>query len=165
MASEKNIQNTDRRTALRFGAATLTTVAVSGLAPSSAFAADDLIYTGFFSNKALSGYDPVAYFTEAKPVKGKRAYTMEYQGADWYFASQMNLDTFKSDPEKYVPQYGGYCAYAVGIGQTASGDPDHWDIVDGKLYINYDANTQNLWKKDIPGYIKTADENWPNVVR
>ncbi len=113
---------------------------------------------------AIRGYDPVAYFTTGKPVKGQRAYTTSYQGADWYFASAENRDTFIAMPEKYAPQYGGYCAWAVSQGYTASIDPDAWSIVDDKLYLNYSQGVQRKWSKDIPGNIRSANANWPSVL-
>jgi hypothetical protein len=85
--------------------------------------------------------------------------------AKWYFASAANRDLFKVDPEKYAPQYGGYCAYAVPQGQTADIDPNAWKIVDGKLYLNYDPEIQKKWLQDIPGYTRKADVNWPAVVK
>ena len=78
------------------------------------------VYTSFFSNKAIKGYDTVAYFTENKAVEGQAAFSTDYQGAKWLFSSQENLDLFIADPEKYAPQYGGYCAYAVAQNSTAS---------------------------------------------
>lgn len=75
--------------------------------------ATDEIYTGFFSSKALDGYDTVAYFTSGKPVEGSKKFSTEYKGADWYFSSEKNLTLFVNNPEKYAPQYGGYCAWAV----------------------------------------------------
>ena len=125
--------------------------------------ATDPIYTGFFSNLAVSGYDTVAYFTDGKPVKGNSSITHEYMGAVWQFASEANKAKFIADPEKYAPQYGGYCAWAVSQGYTASGNPNHWKVVDGKLYLNYDASVQEKWQKDIPGFIAAADKNWPGI--
>lgn len=122
------------------------------------------VYTGLFSNVAVEGHDPVAYFTEGQPVKGQRAYSTEYQGAEFRFASQANLDTFLADPEAYAPQYGGYCAWAVAQGYTAKGDADHWRIVDGKLYLNFNAKVQSDWEADIPGFIEQADAQWPTVL-
>src|SRR5262245_28023930 len=86
---------------------------------------------------ALKGYDAVAYFKESKPVKGKSEYRHDWMGAKWYFASAANRDEFAKDPEKYAPQFGGYCAWAVGHGYTANIDPEAWKIMDGKLYLNY----------------------------
>lgn len=133
----------------------------SGLLPSAALAKDAPVYTGTFSNVAVSGYDAVAYFTEQKPVKGEKAHSYTYLGATWYFSSAANRDKFIAAPEKYAPQYGGYCAWAVSQGYTASGDPQRWRIVAGKLYLNYDADVQKKWEMDIPGFIAKGDKNWP----
>jgi len=127
--------------------------------------AGDAIYTGLFNNKAVSGYDPVAYFTEGKPVKGNKEFTFEYQEADWYFSSQENLQAFKENPEKYAPQYGGFCAWAVAAKHDrAPGDPEYWKIVEGKLYLNYDKSVQEEWQQDIPGFIAEADRYWPTLL-
>ena len=107
----------------------LATMVMSG----NALAAADPIYTTLFSNAGAGGYDVVAYFTESKPVEGKDKFQTEHLGADWYFSSQANLDAFKSDPDKYLPQYGGYCAWALSEGSLAKGDPNHWTVLDGKL--------------------------------
>lgn len=133
------------------------------LQPSAAQAADP-VYTGTFSSLAVDGHDPVAYFTMGKPVEGSADYEYEWNGATWRFASQENLESFKADPEKYAPQYGGYCAWAVSQGYTASADPDAWKIVDGKLYLNYSKGVQQRWSEDIPGNIAKADDNWPKVI-
>ncbi|WP_369920874.1 YHS domain-containing (seleno)protein [Marinomonas polaris] len=131
---------------------------------SLAFAQDE-IYTGYFSNKALSGYDTVAYFTDQKPVEGSAKYVTEYKGADWYFASQQHLDMFKTEPEKYAPQYGGYCAWAVSAkNDFASADPKDWAVVDGKLYLNYDDDIKRKWDQDPALHIKQADANWPTLI-
>lgn len=122
------------------------------------------IYTGWFSNKAVSGYDAVAYFTENKPVRGSARFKYEYKGAEWYFSSEEHLNMFKERPEKYMPQYGGFCAWAVATKKSrAAGDPNFWKIVDGKLYLNYDQAVQNKWLEDIPKFIKAADKNWPEM--
>lgn len=124
--------------------------------------AGDAIYTGTFSNKALSGYDPVAYFTEGKPVKGNKEHTLNYLGADWYFNSAENKALFEADPDAYAPQYGGFCAWAVSAKNSrAPGDPERWKIVDGKLYLNYNTTVQNRWLEDVSGHISQADKNWP----
>ena len=113
---------------------------------------------------AIKGYDPVAYFTDGKPVKGDSRFTYTWNGAKWLFASQEHMDLFGKDPEKYAPRYGGYCAYAVSQGTTADIDPDAWDIIDGKLYLNLDKKVQRIWRQDIKGYIEKADQNWPSVL-
>lgn len=129
-----------------------------------AFAEKSEIYTGFLSGVALGGYDAVAYFSEKRPVKGSDKYEMSYKGATWRFTSAGNLAKFRADPAVYAPQYGGHCAWAVSQGYTAKGDPEYWRIVDGKLYLNYDAKVQARWEKDIPGFIRKADANWPKVL-
>ena len=130
----------------------------------SAVAADK-VYTSFFSNKAVSGYDTVAYFTEHKPVKGSGKYTTDYMGAKWLFSSADNLNLFKANPEKYAPQYGGYCAWAVAQGDTASADPRQWLIDNGKLYLNYDAAVKKKWLADKEKFIEKANQNWPAVLK
>ncbi|MEO0573961.1 MAG: YHS domain-containing (seleno)protein [Pseudomonadota bacterium] len=131
----------------------------------SAFADKDPVYTGVFSSTALSGYDTVAYFTDGKPVKGSKKFSTKHNGAKWLFASAANRDAFVANPEKYAPQYGGYCAWAVSQGYTASGDPTVWAIVDDKLYVNYNDDVGATWRKDPVGFIKLADTNWPNVLK
>ena len=115
-----------------------------------------------FSTKkgAIRGYDPVAYFTEAREVKGEPEYSHSWNDAEWYFSSQENLDLFRNDPEAYSPQYGGYCAYAMSKGYYASIDPKAWSVFDGKLYLNYSKSVRKTWSKDIPGHIERADRNW-----
>jgi YHS domain-containing protein len=121
----------------------------------------------FFSTRtdtAINGYDPVAYFTENAPVKGQDAYTLEWKDATWKFASQANLDLFKSNPDKYAPQYGGYCAYGVAKNDLVKVDPEQFTILDGKLYLNYDASVQKEWAKDRAGYIRQANELFPKLL-
>lgn len=128
--------------------------------------AGDAIYTGFFNNNAVGGYDTVSYFSEGKPVKGSKKFKTEYKKATWLFSSAENLEKFKASPEKYAPQYGGFCAWAVAAkNDRASGDPLRWNIVDNKLYLNYDKDIQGKWKKDIPGFIETANNNWPELLK
>jgi YHS domain-containing protein len=141
-------------------------LAVTGgaLAPTPAFAAKPETYTGLIGRTAVGGYDPVAYFTQGKPVKGDGKFTVTCRGATWRFASADNLAKFKANPAAYAPQYGGYCAWAVAQGYTASGDPRNWKIVDGKLYLNYNDDIQARWEKNIPGFIASANKNWPRVL-
>lgn len=122
------------------------------------------IYTGLLSSTAVGGYDPVAYFSEGRPVQGRSDLTYKWKGTNWRFASEKNLEAFKARPDAYAPQYGGYCAWAVSQGYTAKGDPNHWKIVDGKLYLNYDSRVQRDWERDIPGHISRANGNWPTVL-
>jgi YHS domain-containing protein len=113
---------------------------------------------------AVDGYDPVAYFTDGKPVPGKAEFETEWMGAKWRFASAEHRDAFVAEPEKYAPRYGGYCAYAVAKGHTAKADPEAWKIIDGRLYLNYDQDIRERWLADSAGYIVKADANWPGVL-
>ena len=133
---------------------------LTGLAFATQARAADAIYTGLFSNEAISGYDAVAYFTEGEPVEGSNQFSMQYKGAAWKFASQENLDLFRADPEAYAPQYGGYCAYAMAEGDTASTEPELWTIHDGKLYLNYSRRINARWKENMLEYIEQADRQW-----
>jgi YHS domain-containing protein len=114
---------------------------------------------------AIRGFDPVAYFADSRPVKGSDQFTHRWKGATWRFASAENRDRFAAAPEKYAPQYGGYCAYGVAQNYAVSIDPQAWSIVEGKLYLNYSRGVRDTWNKDIPGYIGKADANWPAVLR
>ena len=111
----------------------------------------------------LKGYDPVAYFINGQPTKGAEQYSFAWKGVTYRFASEQNLNRFKADPEKYLPQYGGYCAYAVSHNRTADIDPSRWAIVDGKLYLNNGFVAEKLWSLDKPGNIESADRNWPQL--
>src|SRR5882757_9078285 len=113
------------------------------------------------SDGAIRGYDAVAYFKEGKPVKGDAKFAYTYKGASWRFSSQKNLDLFKTNPDQYAPQYGGYCAYGTSQGHKAPIDPQAWTIVNGKLYLNYSSSIKETWVKDKPGFIQMADKNWP----
>jgi YHS domain-containing protein len=126
------------------------------------FAGQPDVFIG--GNTAINGYDPVAYFTEGRPVEGSEAFTHEWNGATWRFASVESRDAFAANPEEFAPQYGGYCAYAVANGYTAKTEPDAWTIHDGKLYLNFSRRIRRRWEKDIPGHIASANENWPSVL-
>lgn len=128
-------------------------------------AAEDPVYTAFLSDLAVGGYDPVAYFTEGRPIEGSSRHAVDYLGAEWRFASAANKAAFQADPHKFAPAYGGYCAWAVSQGYTAKGDPQIWKIVDGRLFLNYDDSVQARWERDIPGHVRSADANWPAVLK
>jgi YHS domain-containing protein len=113
---------------------------------------------------ALRGHDPVAYFRDNRPVKGSPDFKAEFKGSVFHFAGAANRDAFKADPTKYAPQYGGYCAFGLAGGYKAATDPAAFTIVDGKLYLNYNAAVQTQWSADIPGFIAKADKNWPSVM-
>ena len=135
-----------------------------GLLLSANALAVDPTFTAIFSDQAIRGYDTVAYFTEGKPVEGDDKFSTEYNEATWLFSSQENLDLFKADPEKYAPQYGGYCAYAVSQNSTASIKPELFTIHDGKLYLNYNESINKKWVADKESFIVQADANWPALL-
>lgn len=137
----------------------------AGLLLITAAVANAKVNTGVFSNTAIHGYDPVAYFTEGKAIKGDREFTYEWKDVKWRFASQEHLDLFTADPAKYAPQYGGYCAWATSQGYLANGDPKVWTIWEDKLYLNFNEEVKEKWVQDIPGYVKLADENWPELAQ
>jgi YHS domain-containing protein len=109
---------------------------------------------------AINGYDPVAYFKQSKPVKGDHKFAYDWHGATWYFSSKENMEAFKSAPEQYAPQCGGFCDYGMSQGHKSPTSPDAWTIVDGKLYLNYNNDVKAMWSKDRANLIKKADENW-----
>jgi hypothetical protein len=112
---------------------------------------------------AISGYDPVAYFTQSKAVKGDGAFVVDWKNVKWLFANSENAELFKTMPEKYEPQYGGYCAFGCSRGYKAKTNPDVWTIDNGKLYLNYDTGVRDIWNKDRQVYILKANANWPKV--
>ena len=109
----------------------------------------------------LKGYDPVAYFINGTPTQGSEPYNFVWKGVAYRFASAGNLERFKADPEKYLPQYGGYCAYAMSLDRIADIDPSRWAIVNGKLYLNNGFVAEKLWSLNKSGNIVSADRNWP----
>jgi len=115
------------------------------------------------NGEAIRGYDAVAYFKESKPVKGKKEFSTSWHGANWLFASKENKDTFLANPEKYAPQFGGYCSYGTADSHKAPAQPDAWSIVDDKLYLNYNKDVQVIWRKDQNEMIEKANKNWPEV--
>jgi YHS domain-containing protein len=144
----------------RLLAAVILTAAAAFLSAAPARALDPVFSDG---GLAIRGFDPVAYHTEGKPVRGSSDFTHSYKGAVWRFTSAANRDAFAAEPARYAPQYGGYCAWAVAQGYTAAIDPDAWHIEDGRLYLNYSRSVQRRWAADIPGHISKADGNWPDL--
>jgi YHS domain-containing protein len=112
---------------------------------------------------AIRGHDPVAYFTDGKPVAGSAAFKASHEGATYHFASAANRDAFVNEPAKYVPQYGGFCAYAAALGYKADADPAAFKVVNGKLYLNYNAAVNKNWSSDAAGYIGKADVKWSAI--
>src|SRR5215472_10345673 len=114
---------------------------------------------------ALHGFDPVAYFTQNKAVKGEPTLTESYQGVTYQFASKDDQAAFQADPAKYVPQYGGFCALATSLGIKADIDPHAFTIDDGKLYVNYSDKALKAYQQDVKGNTANADHNWPEVAK
>jgi len=135
---------------------------VVGAAPAMAAKAE--IYTPAFSKLAIEGYDPVSYFA-GKPARGDARFQATHKGVQYRFVSAQNLARFQANPSAFLPQYGGYCAWAVAGGYTAKADPLAWKVVNGKLYLNYDQKVQQRWAADIPGNVAKGDKNWPQVLR
>jgi YHS domain-containing protein len=128
-----------------------------------------LLLTGFGSTAfgqspadtvAIKGYDTVAYFKAGKALKGNESFTSPWHGMTWYFSTKENKNLFAASPEKYAPQYDGWCAWALTESRKAVTDPEVWKIVDGKLYLNCSKTAYEKWSKDIPGNIKKADATW-----
>jgi hypothetical protein len=142
-------------------AAALALTAAALFAPSRGTAQGVGIYAE--DGVAIGGTDPVAYFTEGRPVRGLREHALMWRGVEWRFSSAETRAAFEADPTRFAPQYGGWCAWAVAEGYTASTTPEAWAIVDGKLYLNYSRGIQRRWERDVPGNIARADGNWPQI--
>jgi YHS domain-containing protein len=138
----------------------LAALLVLALALSFSTRASEVHLTG---GVAIKGHDPVAYFNGGKPQRGQADLRHEHGGATYLFATTQNRDAFKASPERYLPRYGGYCAFGVAGGYKADIDPAAFSIVDGKLYLNYNATVQRDWSKDTAGFIRKADARWPEV--
>ena len=116
------------------------------------------------SGSAIQGYDPVAFFTDSKPVKGKPEWVARHNGATYHFASQEHRDRFKSDPAKYEPSFGGYCAYGVSRGKLVAIDVEAFQIVNGRLLLQYSKGIRDDFNKDTKGNLAKADQNWPGLL-
>ena len=139
---------------------TVSLVTLAGPAPALA---DGSVNTGYFGGVAINGYDTVAYFTEQKAVKGSEKYSYDWLGTPWHFANDKHRELFMSDPVKYAPQYGGYCAGEVAVSGsvTVNIDPEAFKIIDGKLYLTYDKVHTEAFAADASTAVPTADANWP----
>lgn len=113
---------------------------------------------------ALRGADVVAYFTQAAPVSGRAEFGVMWRGTVWQFSSAENLALFEMDPDRYAPQYGGYCSFAMSKGYVASSVPEAWTIHEGKLYMNFSIGVRSRWLEDVPGNIALADPHWPGIL-
>lgn len=136
----------------------LAMAALLAVLPTVAFAAGPVNVDA--QGVALKGYDPVAYIEVGRPVKGKPEYSARFNGAVYWFSSLTHQQAFKADPQRYEPQFGGYCAYGVAQGAKPDIDPNAFAIADGKLYLNLSPAVQKRWQADIPGYITQATKNW-----
>ena len=141
-------------------APTLLLALVTTLLPVSA---KDLLNTTW-TGAAIKGYDPVAYFSDSKAIEGKTDFQSMHDGATYYFASKEHKDLFDANPEKYLPQFGGYCAYGVSINKTVNIDPTAFQIIDGKLYLQYSQDILAKFNQDPSGNLQKAQANWPNLV-
>ena len=128
-------------------------------APLAASAATDFQH----STPGVSGYDVVSYQTGEKPLRGNGNHIATHEGVTYLFINEENRKRFERNPSKYVPAYGGYCAYGVSVGKKFVGDPDVWRVVRGRLYLNLDTKIQEQWAKDVRGNIKKADTNWGDI--
>jgi len=138
-------------------------LSVAAIGAGSAFA-NDSVNTGYFGGVAIMGYDTVAYFTDGKAVKGSEEYSYDWLGTPWHFASQKHKEMFMSQPAKYAPQYGGYCAGEVVNGSvTVNIDPEAFKIIDGKLYLIYDQGNADVFAENASDTVPKADANWPVV--
>jgi YHS domain-containing protein len=136
-------------------------VVLAGLLIAGAAAHAGSVVYGASNGPALQGFDPVAYFTEGAPKEGDARFAHQWNGATWRFASAENRDRFQAEPERFAPQYGGYCAFAMSGGSFSPGDANRWRIVDGKLYLNANRFAQTLWESNIPRRVSDADGHWP----
>jgi len=116
------------------------------------------------SGVAIQGYDPVAFFTNHQPVKGDPKFVLKHAGAIYFFASKEHRDQFKAEPAKYEPVFGGYCAYGVSRNKLVEIDVDAFQIVDGKLLLQYSKSVRDNFNKDAQGNLAKADANWPGLV-
>ena len=140
----------------------LVAIPVSGTLIRPALAEEPWIFAP--DGVAINGTDPVAYFTEGKPVQGLAEHSVEWKGSTWHFASAENRAAFEMNADGYAPQYGGYCAYAVSQGYTAKTVPDAWTVHNDKLYLNFSKGVRRRWLRDIDGHIASGDANWPSVL-
>lgn len=147
----------------------LSTLCLSGMIAAAVWAcpttacADAPVNKTLLGGVAVDGADVVAYFTDGRVEKGVKDFTFTWRGATWRFASAAHRDAFAAAPDKYAPQYGGYCAWAMSQNKKATIDPEAWRIVDGKLYLNYDKDIQAKWERDIPGLVTKADAFWKKM--
>ena len=150
----------------RLARAVLVAAALSGSASAIAVKNTGGEYNTLYAGLGAKGYDVVAYFKDGKPAQGSERYTASYGGVKWQFATRENRDTFEADPSRYAPQYGGFCSWGVSQGRLFDVDPvNGWKIVDGKLYLNFNADINGTFANDAHGFIAKAERNWPALNR
>ncbi len=157
-----------RRQLMQWAGRALGAVALASHGAASAAPAVNTLKNSAFGGRtdtAINGYDTVAYFTQGKAVKGQDNLAFDWNGAKWKFSSPAHLELFKNNPEKYAPQYGGYCAYGVTQDNLVKVEPEQFTVRDGKLYLNYDADIQAKWLKDPAGFIRAADAKFPALLK
>mgnify|MGYP000671533518 CR=1 FL=1 len=148
---------------MKFSTLIKSTFATSALLASSLSFASNIEVNANGNDLAIKGYDTVSYFTKGAPTKGSDEFTAAYNGAIYQFSSAHNRDLFQSQPSKYAPQYGGYCAFGVAMEKKFDTDPLAWKIVDNKLYLNLNKDVQKKWLTDVPGYLNLSSENWTDI--
>jgi YHS domain-containing protein len=151
-----------RNSVLKLALVALSVATVPASAPAATKPAPEIYVAA--DGLAASGYDVTAYFLRGKPVRGNAMHQIQYKGVTWRFESADSLTRFKADPAAFAPQFGGYCAWAVSQGYIASGDPQQWKVVGGKLYLNFNARAKELWEADQANAIKRGHANWPKVL-
>src|SRR5215475_7555784 len=139
-------------------------VVVLAFASNLSFAAMKSLVNVDKTGLGIKGYDPVAYFTENKPVMGNPQFVSTYNGVRYQFASAADKSAFDANPSKYEPQFGGFCAYAASEGHTAKIEPDAFQVMNGRLLLQYDKDVQQMFNKDPQGRLQKADANWPGIV-
>lgn len=149
----------DRRSFIGLAAAALVTAGGAGAETSR-----PVNTLGSADGVAIRGYDPVAYFRDGGPRPGKPEFAVRHGGATWYFASAEHKALFEADPERYLPAYGGFCAYGTSRGYLVKVEPEAWSIVEGRLYLNYDLGVRETWARRTKTYIARADGNWPRLM-
>ena len=132
---------------------------ILGVMSLQAFSAQEYLYNAV----GVNGYDLVTYFTDKRPLRGNGNSVSEQNGVTYLFSSEENKKAFDKNPDKYLPAYNGWCAFGVSVGKKFSADPEEWEIVDEKLYMNLDPSIKVMWREDIPGNIKKANKNWPKI--
>jgi len=152
----------DRRTFIHLAVAAFATASIARVR-AQADTPQPVNTLGSSDGVAIRGYDPVAYFRNGGPRLGKPELSVRHGGAVWRFASAEHKALFEADPERYLPAYGGFCAYGTSRGYLVKIEPEAWSIVDGRLYLNYDLGVRETWTRRTKTYIARADGNWPRL--